>query len=492
MPVVKSIAQSLVVLACIACCARIVGAADPAKEWPAAHQTALQSVEAHEGEIKEINQAIWNFAEIGLEEHKSAALYVKKLKAAGFRVEEGIADMPTAFVAEFGEGKPVIGILAEYDALPGLSQTKEPFQQPVEEGGAGHACGHSGLGAAAYGGTIALKEAMEKHQLPGTIRLYGTPAEETGIGKVYMQLAGSFDDLDICLHWHPATKNSVDWSNSTKAVASIKFTFHGTAAHASISPEQGVSALDAVELMNVGVQYLREHLGEDARIHHVITDGGGQPNVVPARAQVWYYVRADRHEHVEQYAARVREIAEGAALMTRTKLNVHVDTDMHEVIENQPLADLCLKNLERIGPTKFSEEEKLFARRCQEALVEQFGTTISVALEENIRPLTAGGAGRGSTDVGDISWHVPTGGFRTVCFPAETPGHSWQNVASIGSSIGEKGTIYAAKMFAVTALDLIADPELVEAAKADHRTRMKGRTYTSLIPKGQKPPVAIR
>ena len=487
----KSIARSLVVLACAVCCPGFVGAEEP-DAWPAPHQTALDSVEAHETEIKEINQAIWNFAEIGLEEHKSAALYVKKLKAAGFRVTEGVADMPTAFVAEFGEGKPVIGILAEYDALPGLSQKVEPFREPVEEGAAGHACGHSGLGAAAYGGVIAIKEAMEKHQIPGTIRLYGTPAEETGIGKVYMQLAGSFDDLDICLHWHPATRNSVDWSNSTKALVSIKFTFHGTAAHASISPENGISALDAVELMNVGVQYLREHLREDARIHHVITDGGGQPNVVPARAEVWYYVRADRHEHAERYVERVREIAEGAALMTRTKLEVRVETDMHEVIENKPLADLCMTNLDRIGPTKFSEEEKLFARRCQEALVEQFGTTISVALEEHIRPLTPGGTGRGSTDVGDISWHVPTGGFRTVCFPAESPGHSWQNVASIGSSIGEKGTIYAAKMFAVTALDLMGDPELVEAAKADHRTRMKGRTYTSLIPKGQKPPVAIR
>jgi len=455
-------------------------------------QSAIDRVDAHGDEIKAINQAIWNFAEVGLQEHKSAALIVEKLKAAGFRVETEVAGMPTAFVGEYGSGAPVIGILAEYDALPGLSQKAAPYREPVEEGAAGHACGHSGLGAAACGGAVAIKEVMEKHGLQGTIRLYGTPAEETGIGKVYMQLAGAFDDLDVCLHWHPATKNEVHWSNSSKAIVSIKFTFRGTAAHASVSPESGISALDAVELMNVGVQYLREHVKEDARIHHVITDGGGQPNVVPARAEVWYYVRADRHEDAERYVERVREIAQGAAMMTRTKLDVRVDTDNHELIENQPLAQLCLKNLELVGPTKFTEEEKAFARRCQEPLIAEFGRQFPVALEETIRPLTPGGQARGSTDVGDISWHVPTGGFRTVCFPAESPGHSWQNVASIGSSIGEKGSIYAAKVFAVTAIDLFEDPGLVAAAKADHATRMKDREYRSLIPAGQKPPVTIR
>lgn len=455
-------------------------------------QAAIERVEARSDEIKEINQAVWNYAEVGLQEHKSAALFVEKLKGAGFKVETGVAGMPTAFVAEYGSGSPIIGILAEYDALPGLSQKSAPYREPVKEGAAGHACGHSGLGAAAFGGAVAVKETMERSALKGTIRIYGTPAEETGIGKVYMQLAGDFDDLDVCLHWHPSTKNEVHWSNSSKALVSIKFTFHGIPAHASVSPESGISALDAVELMSVGVQYLREHVKDDARIHHVITDGGGQPNVVPAKATVWYYVRADRHEDAEKYVARVKEIAQGAALMTRTKLDIRVDTDNHELIENQPLAQLCLKNLELVGPPKFSEEEKAFARRCQEPLIQEFGKQFPVALEESIRPLTPGGQARGSTDVGDISWHVPTGGFRTVCFPAESPGHSWQNVASIGSSIGEKGTIYAAKVFAVTAIDLLEDPQLVAAAKADHQTRMQDRKYTSLVPEGQKPPQTIR
>ncbi|MGC1273878.1 MAG: amidohydrolase [Planctomycetaceae bacterium] len=478
-------------LAVVCCCFSLAQGQESPTLRPA-QQAAIERVEARADEIKAVNRAVWNFAEVGLQEHKSAALYVEKLKAAGFKVETGVAGMPTAFVAEYGSGQPIIGILAEYDALPGLSQKAAPYREPVEAGAAGHACGHSGLGAAAFGGAVAVKETMERFGLKGTVRLYGTPAEETGIGKVYMQLAGVFDDLDVCLHWHPATKNEVHWSNSSKALVSIKFTFHGTAAHASVSPESGISALDAVELMNVGVQYLREHVREDARIHHVITDGGGQPNVVPARAEVWYYVRADRHEDAEKYVERVKEIAQGAALMTRTKLDVRVDTDNHELIENQPLAQLCLKNLELIGPTKFTEEEMAFARRCQEPLAEAFGKRFSVALEEHIRPLTPGREARGSTDVGDISWHVPTGGFRTVCFPAEAPGHSWQNVASIGSSIGEKGTIYAAKVFAVTTIDLLEDPGLIAAAKADHQERMKGRNYTSLVPKGQKPPVSIR
>ena len=455
-------------------------------------QAAIDAVEAGKGDILETNQKVWNFAEIGLQEHKSSALFVEKLKAAGFKVEAGVADMPTAFVAEYGSGKPIIGILAEYDALPGLSQKAAPHREPVEQGAAGHACGHSGLGAAALGAALAVKETMDKHDLKGTVRLYGTPAEETGIGKVYMQLAGLFDDLDVCLHWHPATKNEVHWSNSSKALVSVKFTFRGTAAHASVSPENGISALDAVELMNVGVQYLREHLKEDSRIHHVITDGGGQPNVVPARAEVWYYVRADRHEDLERNFERVKEIAQGAALMTRTKLEMRVDTDNHELIENLPLAELCMKNLELVGVPQFTEEEKAFARRCQEPLVAEFGKRFAVALEENLRPLTPGRDARGSTDVGDISWHVPTGGFRTVCFPAESPGHSWQNVASIGSSIGEKGTLCAAKVLAVTTIDLLEQPDLVAAARADHNARMKDRKYTTLVPEGQKPPTSIR
>lgn len=455
-------------------------------------QTAIDEVAARSEELVDVNRTIWELAEVGLEEHKSSALLISKLKQAGFEVRSGVAQMPTAFVASYGSGEPVVGILAEYDALPGMSQEVKPYRVARQEGAPGHACGHSGLGTGALGAALAVKAAMEKHDLPGTIRLYGTPAEETVIGKIYMLLDGQFDDLDICLHWHPSSRNGV-WAASSKAVVSVKFTFDGTAAHAAVSPENGRSALDAVELMNVGVNYMREHVKEDARLHYVIVDGGGAPNVVPATATVWYYVRADSHEDVEYYYKWVNDIAQGAALMTRTKLSVQVDTDCHELIPNTPLSELLMKHLKAVGAPKFTPEEHAFARRLQQPLIEEFGTEFPLAIDESIVPLSESTEpSKGSTDVGDISWYVPTGGIRTTCMCANSPGHSWQNVAAIGSSIGEKGTLYAAKVLAVAAIDLLENPEYVAEAKADWQRRMKDRKYTTLIPKGQKAPAKIR
>lgn len=458
----------------------------------ATQQTALADVKRREAELKDVNQQIWKFAEVGLDEVRSSQLLVSKLKAAGFEVKSGVAGMPTAFVASYGSGDPVIGILAEYDALPDLSQKVSPIQEPLDEGKAGHGCGHSGLGTGALGAALAVKAAMEKHKLPGTLRLYGTPAEETLIGKVYMLLDGAFDDLDICFHFHPGSKNDV-WSGSSKAMVSAKFTFSGIAAHAAGSPDQGRSALDAVELMNTGANYMREHVKEDSRIHYVITNGGGQPNVVPASATVWYYVRANDHKDVETTYAWLNDIARGAALMTRTKMSVVVDTDCHELLQNTPLSEVLHRNLKLVSPPKFTAEEHAFARKLQEPLVEQFGSTFSTALDDSVQPLPANPeVSKGSTDVGDISWFVPTSGLRTACFATGSPGHSWQNVAAIGSTIGEKGTIYAAQVLAVSALDLLEKPEELAAAKADWQERMKDRKYTSLIPKGQKAPVKIR
>ncbi|RMG33159.1 MAG: amidohydrolase, partial [Planctomycetota bacterium] len=432
------------------------------------------------------------YAELGLQEHKSSAALISELEAAGFTIRRNVAGMPTAFVASFGEGRPVIGILAEYDALPGMSQDVVSYRKPIEEGAPGHACGHSGLGAGALGAALAVRHALQRHGLKGTIRLYGTPAEETAIGKVYMLLAGEFKDLDVCLHWHPSTKNGV-WAGSSKALVSAKFTFHGLSAHASGNPEKGRSALDAVELMNVGVNYMREHVAEDARLHYVITDGGGAPNVVPAKATVWYFVRADSHEDVERYFAWVVDIARGAALMTRTRMEYHVDTDCHELIPNTPLAELLQTYLQRVGPPKFSPQELEFARRLQQPLIEEFKARLPEPLETKVLSLQEGRKpSKGSTDVGDISWFVPTGGIRTTCFAAGSPGHSWQNVACIGSSIGEKGTLYAAKVLAAAALHLFEHPEAIASAKADFQQRIRNRKYTTLIPKGQKPPVRIR
>jgi aminobenzoyl-glutamate utilization protein B len=455
-------------------------------------QFAVERVDQIADELKSVNKAIWKIAEVGLEEEKSSALLREKLSAAGFQVHVGVAGMKTAFVAEYGSGKPVIGILAEYDALPGMSQKVSPLREQEEEGAAGHACGHSGLGTGAIGAALAVKAAMAEHDIAGTIRLYGTPAEETVIGKVYMTLDGQFDDLDICLHWHPGTKNGA-WASSSKALVSAKFTFAGTPAHASVSPEAGRSALDAVELMNIGANFMREHLKEDARIHYVIVDGGGAPNVVPPTATVWYFVRADSHGDVEYNFRWLQDIAKAAAMMTRTKLSVQIDTDCHELIPNNPLAQLFTKNLNAIGAPTFAIEEESFARRLQAPLVAEFGTEFEFAIDDRIHEETvASPPSKGSTDVGDISWRVPTGGLRTTCFVYESPGHSWQNVAAIGSSIGEKGIIYAAKVLAVTALDLFEDPKQIAAARADWQERMKGRQYFSFIPDKQPPPKAIR
>lgn len=461
-------------------------------KWRESQQAALQEVTRLEPQLKAVNQAIWEFAEVGLEEKRSSALLVEKLKAAGFEVQTGVANMPTSFVASYGSGKPIIGILAEYDALPSLSQQVAPDRVAVNDGAPGHGCGHSGLGTAALGAAMAVKAAMEKHKLPGTIRLYGTPAEETLIGKVYMLLDGHFKDLDACLHWHPASVNNV-WVMSSKAAVSAKFSFTGLAAHASGSPNRGRSALDAVELMNVGVNFMREHVKEDARIHYVVTDGGGAPNVVPAKAESWYYVRANSHEDVEKYFAWVCDIAEGAAKMTRTKVKIHVDTDCHEIIGNRPLAELLHRNLTAVGAPKFSDEEKTFARKVQQSLIDEFGSKFPLAIDESVQPLSfADEPNKGSTDVGDISWFVPTSGLRVACFAADAPGHSWQNVACIGSTIGEKGTITAAKVLAVSALDLLENPDALSAAREDFAKRMESKKYSSLIPKDQKAPSKIR
>lgn len=454
-------------------------------------QSAIADVEARQAELKAVNKAIWEFAEVGLEERRSSALLVEKLQAAGFKVRSGVADMPTAFVAEFGSGRPIIGILAEYDALPGLSQKISPERDPVTADAPGHGCGHCGLGTGALGAALAVKAAMEKHKLGGTVRLYGTPAEETLIGKVYMTLAGEFDQLDACLHWHPGTRNDA-WNGETKAAVSAKFTFAGVTAHASGNPEKGRSALDGVELMNVGANYMREHLKDDARVHYVVTNGGGAPNVVPAKATVWYYVRANNHVDVERNFAWLKDIAEGAAKMSRTTVNVQIDTDCHEIIPNDPLAFLILNNLERVGAPKFTPEEEAFARRLQQSVTKDFGTEFELALDEAIHRAPKPGAGSGSTDVGDISWHIPTGGLRTACFASEAPGHSWQNVAAIGSTIGEKGVAYAAKVLACTTLDLLENPQALAAAKQDFAQRMEKRKYVTLIPSGQKAPRSIR
>lgn len=454
-----------------------------------ARATALAWVEANADALKRVNRNIWSWAETGLQETRSSQELMDLLRANGFQIQENVSGMPTAFAASFGSGKPVISILAEYDALPGLSQDAVP--QPAERPGvtAGHGCGHSVFGTASTGAAIAAKQAIAAGLATGTIRLYGTPAEETGIGKTYMLLDGVFKDSDVILSWHASDRITAAYDYS-KANVSVKFRFAGLAAHASASPYEGRSALDAVELMNVGVNYMREHIKEDARIHYVVTNGGGQPNVVPPTAEVWYYIRANKHDDVVRYYEWVKEIAQGAAMMTRTKLvATQVDADMFEVLPNRTLSELIQKNLEAIGPPTFTAEEKAFARKTQEPL----GRTFERALSEVVEPMPAEPAqGVASTDVGIISWFQPVGQLTTATHTFGAPFHSWQVAACTGMSIGEKGMLYAARTLAVTALDLMRSPELVAKATADFRKIREPLKYQTIIPEGQRPPRAIR
>jgi aminobenzoyl-glutamate utilization protein B len=449
---------------------------------------AEEWIEQNEARLKATNQRIWSAAELGLEEHQSSEALIELLRQNGFKVQRGVADMPTAFVASYGSGKPVIGILAEYDALPGLSQTAAPQREARAGAESGHGCGHSIFGTASSAGAIAVRQALEKQKLKGTIRLYGTPAEETLIGKVYMAKAGLFDDCDAVLHWHPGDKTDAGYETS-KAMVSAKFAFRGLAAHASSFPHEGKSALDAVELMNMAANFWREHLPEDARVHYVISDGGGQPNVVPPRAEVWYYLRADKHREVERMFERLVNMAKGAMLMTGASYEVKIDSETHEVLPNLPLAQLVHKNLTLVGPPQFTEAEKAFAKKTQAELEKTF----DYALSERIESLPAAPERRkGSTDVGEVSWRVPTAGLRVASWTYGAPSHSWHVAACTGMSIGEKGMLVASRTLAFTALDLFTDSGQIRKAREDFEKARAGAEFKSLLSKDQKPPVKIR
>jgi aminobenzoyl-glutamate utilization protein B len=464
-------------------------AAGQAPTAAAAKSAAFAWIDGNAEVLRRVNRSIWTHAETGLEEVKSSKELADLLQANGFTVEAGVAGMPTAFVASYGSGRPIIAILAEYDALPGLSQEATPERKERVGATAGHGCGHSVFGTASTAAAIAVKKVMEGGGARGTIRLYGTPAEETGIGKTYMLREGLFKDADAILAWHASDRTASSYGYS-KANVSVKFRFAGLPAHASVSPHEGRSALDAVELMNVGVNYMREHVKEDTRIHYVVTSGGGQPNVVPPDAVVWYYIRADKHADVEAYFAWVNDIARGAATMTRTRLaDVQVDADMHEVLPNRTLSEVVQRNLELVGAPRFTEEEKAFARKTQEPL----GRTFERALSESVEPLPDRPfQGPASTDVGDISWFVPVGQLTAATHTFGAPGHSWQIVACTGTSIGEKGMVVAAKALAGSALDLYQSPALLEKARADFKQVRDPLKYVTLIPEGQKAPATIR
>jgi len=466
----------------------LVGSQPAAQSDPKAG--ALAWLDSNAAALGRVNRNIWTWAETGLEEVKSSKELQDLLRANGFAVEAGVAGMPTAFVASYGTGRPVIGILAEYDALPGLSQDASPERTGRAGVMAGHGCGHSVFGTGSTGAAIAIKQALAAGTIKGTVKLFGTPAEETGIGKTYMLREGLFKDVDTILSWHAGDTTAASWDYS-KAIISVKFRFEGLPAHASTSPHQGRSALDAVELMNIGVNFMREHVKEDTRIHYVITNGGGQPNVVPPNAEVWYYLRANKHTDVEEYYVWMQEIARAAAAMSRTKLiEARVDSDMHEVLPNRTLVEVIQKNLELVGPPVFDDREKAFARATQKDLK----PAPALALAERVEPLLSGPPHQGlhSTDVGDLTWFFPVGQLTAATHTYGAPGHSWQIVACTGTSIGEKGMMVAAKALAASAIDLYRSPDILQRAREDHKKMMTGQKYMTLIPEGQKAPKTIR
>ena len=450
-------------------------------------QQAIAQVESIQPLVDEMATKLWEYAELALRETQSSDLLIGKLREAGFQVERGVAGMPTAFVATYGSGSPVIGILAEYDALPGVGNEAVPERQPRKDGTTtGHGCGHNLFGAASVGGAIALKQVMAQEGVRGTIKLFGTPAEETVVGKVYMAKAGVFDGLDSVIDWHPYTDNIVK-NQPGRAMNSFEIEFFGEPAHGAVDPWNGRSALDAVELMNYGVNLMREHVKPTARIHYVISKGGAAPNVVPEYAKVWYFVRGENRKEVDEYYERILKIAEGAALGTETTHKVYLITGVHEYLLNRPLQEALQKNLELVGPPHFTDEEQTFARTLQRAVKKE-----ETGFSEKIQPLAdkPEPVSGGSTDVAEVSWIVPTAGFRVTTAAADVPWHSWATTACHGTTAGRKGAVVAAKVIAATGIDLLTQPSLLEEAKAFFLKATGGKPYQSPLPADQAPPVA--
>jgi aminobenzoyl-glutamate utilization protein B len=464
--------------------------------------SAFKWIDGNRDRIIEVSDEIWGYAELGLIEYKSSELLSEELRRHGFKVETGVGGMPTAFVAAWGKGKPVIGVMGEYDALSGLSQKVKPEKDPLEPGKPGHGCGHNIHGTSGMAAALALRYALEESKVKATVKFYGCPAEESGSGKVWMVRDGVFDGVDAVLSHHPSNMNVASLSSSL-ANNSVKFHFRGKTAHAAGSPEQGRSALDAVELMNIGVNFLREHVIQDARIHYVIESGGGQPNVVPDYARSWYLVRAPERDQVEHIYERVLKIARGAAMMTETELEVEFLKGVSNKIPSKVLSDVVTINMRLVGPPEYTEEEVGWARKLvstvsRESKVEQLRKTkrpgweelVDVVVDRTVPdPWNEGEVSHGSTDVSDVSWKAPTMEFSTSTWPLGAPGHSWMNVAGGAHSTGHKSLIYASKVMAASALDLIADPELLEKAWGEQRRRLMGKEYKSPIPAEAKPPL---
>lgn len=445
---------------------------------PALKKQALRDLDSKQDGYRKVALQIWDYAEVGYKEVKSSALLQQTLQQNGFTIEAGVAGMPTAFVATYGHGQPVIGLLAEFDALPGMSQDSVPVKKPLEGRDAGQACGHHLFGTASIAAGIEVKKLMDEYHLTGTIKVFGTPAEEGGSGKVYMVREGLFNGVDAVIHWHPGDRNAV-LAGSSLANISAKFRFIGLAAHAAASPEKGRSALDAVEAMDYMVNMMREHVPSDTRIHYIITNGGKAPNVVPDFAESYYYVRSPSKDNVKQIFERMVKAGEGAAMGTETKMEYEITGGVYEMLANQTLALSMQNNFEQVGGISYSADETGFAQKLQASFTYKPASIESVASISSLNP-----ANRidGSTDVADVSWAVPTVGITAATWVAGTPAHSWQAVACGGMGIGVKGMMVAAKTMTLTAIDMLSDKKLLDKAKEEwEKSRGQGFVYKALL-----------
>ena len=464
-------------------------------------QTVSKLIEQKREKFIALSDTIWEVPELYFEEHQSSAYLSGALEEEGFQVERGVAGLETAFVGSYGTGKPVIAILGEFDALAGLSQKKGlTHHDPVVTGGNGHGCGHNLLGTGAFAAAVAVKDYMETNQLKGTVRFYGCPAEEAGSGKAFMARAGLFDDADVAFSWHPWDVPGL-MDAKTLANYSARFKFKGKSAHAAAAPHLGRSALDAVELMNVGVNYLREHMVQDARIHYAVTDTGGiSPNVVQANAEVVYLVRALEKDEVESLYQRVHDIARGAALMTGTTFEVEFEGTASNLIPNTVLANVMYENLEKVEAPSYDKADREFAEEIRSTLSEvDLNNAYAGRDRETVKKLkeraiadfippqsTSEAVLSGSTDVGDVSWIVPTMQCLTTCFALGTPLHTWQVVSQGATPIAHKGMLQAGKVIAATAIQAMENPKIIEQAKVELAERLDGKTYDSLIPDSVK------
>lgn len=472
-------------------------------------QTIIDWLEQNQPQFIAVAEQIWRNPELALKEFKSSRLQADLLEKEGFSIHWNVGDMNTAFIAEWGQGKPILGFIGEYDALPGLSQKLQPTQEPIEEGAPGHGCGHNLIGTGAVASAVAVQKWLQSNGVTGTVRYYGCPAEEEGGGKVFMARDGAFNDLDAALNFHPGMANMPS-KGSAVGIKAIYYRFKGRSAHAGGSPHEGRSALDAVELMNVGVNYLREHVKSDVRMHYIITEGGKAPNIVPEMAEVYYYLRAAKPETLNSVIERVNKIAQGAALMTETTFETRYEIGYSPVLSNHYLADLQYQVMQLIGPIQYTAEEINFAQRVNdgfpgtnadyiERAIEHYKPPAEiVAILDEYRDLPLVGInfpaidekiiGTGSTDVGDLSQIVPVSMLSTACFPTGCPGHSWGNAAAAGTSIGHKGMMHAAKIMALTAAELYSNPNHLAEIRQEFARATRNKSYIPSIPENYRLP----